>query len=400
MCNKCIGSCQTIITIDEMNIEGSLLNERREAEYSQLIEEFKNKINDINCEGITGPHLPGVGNCYESAKYKIAFCGFETYGWESLSSFLESDTLKLITQTDESINNNDYLKWASNYHATFWGFVLKFLAKFYKIDLNSLIDNKYPEILHSFMWVNSNSIERYEVSSSDAPIENWRKVKEASKVFDDLNHVINSCQPKVVFILYKNVDKEYFQNVETLSEAYRSYNININNKSNYLQIKKDMYSYCYERNSGTHIFTLPHPRWMGLFSGVGIDQFVDELISDLENYRVWEKMPESNEDWRTTDKIEEDKASMEYKCKIIATLAHYLTAHNLVMSGKELQGIFNNNDILTTYRTPFGEKGERGIYTVIRNAWRYYQYTKHDYQTAYAIARSFVNKNGEYAYNT
>lgn len=382
-----------------MNMEGCLLNERREAEYSQLIEEFKNKINDINCEGITGPHLPGVGNCYEFAKYKIAFCGFETYGWDSLTSFMETDTYQLITQTDESINNNAFLDWVSNDHATFWGFVLKFLAKFYKIDFNSLKDKKYPEILHSFMWVNSNSIERYEVSSTNAPIENWRKVKDASKVFDDLNHVINSCQPKVVFILYKNVDKEYFQNVETLSDAYRSYNININNKSNYLHIKKEMYSYCYERNSGTHIFTLPHPRWMGQFSGIGIDKFVDELISDLKNYRVWEKMPESDEDWRATDKIDDDKASMEYKRKIIATLAHYLTAHNLVMSGKELQNLFNNNGILTTYGTPFGENGERGIYTVIRNAWWYYQNTKHDYQTAYDIARSFVNKNGEYAYD-
>ncbi len=77
----------------------------------------------------------------------------------------------------------------------------------------------------------------------------------------------------------------------------------------------------------------------------------------------------------------------------------YLTAHNLVMSGKELQGLFNNNGILTTYGTPFGENGERGIYTVIRNAWWYYQNIKHDYQTAYDIARSFVNKDGEYAYD-
>ena len=98
----------------------------------------------------------------------------------------------------------------------------------------------------------------------------------------------------------------------------------------------------------------------------------------------------------------EESCSLE-KSSALGTCSkvdYYLTAHNLVMSGKELQGIFNNNDILTTYRTPFGEKGERGIYTVIRNAWKYYQYTKHDYQTAYAIARSFVNKNGEYAYNT
>ena len=74
---------------------------------------------------------------------------------------------------------------------------------------------------------------------------------------------------------------------------------------------------------------------MGQFSGIGIDKIVDELISDLENYRDWEKMPKSYEDWRATDIMDDDKASMEYKRKIIATLAHYLTVHNLVMSGKE-----------------------------------------------------------------
>ena len=45
------------------------LLDRRYAEYYQLIEDFKNEVKDVKMEGITGPHLPGVGNCYESAKY-------------------------------------------------------------------------------------------------------------------------------------------------------------------------------------------------------------------------------------------------------------------------------------------------------------------------------------------
>ena len=66
------------------------LLDRRSAEYSQLIENFKNEVKDVNIEGITGPHLPGVGNCYECAKYKIAFCGWETYGWDSLATFMNT----------------------------------------------------------------------------------------------------------------------------------------------------------------------------------------------------------------------------------------------------------------------------------------------------------------------
>ena len=138
---------------------------------------------------------------------------------------------------------------------------------------------------------------------------------------------------------------------------------------------------------------------MGLYSGIGIDQYIELLITDLNNYKVWDKMPDSDVDWRISYPVDDNKASMEHKCKIIAELAHLLTANNLVMSGKELQSIFNPNGVLTSYGTPYSTDGGRGIYTVIRNVWNYYYNTKHDYQTAYDIARSFVNKNGEYAYD-
>lgn len=372
------------------------LKNRREVEYVPIIDNFKKMIKGINTNGITGPHLPGVGICYESAKYKFLFCGWETYGWDSLTDFVNDDTYNLVFSTDKYLNDDSFLEWRQNDHATFWAFVLKFISTFYHVDYKELIERKYPELLHSFMWANSNSIERYEVSSTEASKDNWEKVKYASKTFDDLNHIINSCQPKVVFILYKSVDENYYKDSKTLSE---SYGIDINNKSNYLQIRNERYSYCYRRDSQTHIFILPHPTWMGLYSGIGIEKYIDNIVTDLKTYKVWDKMPDSNEEWRMTNPRDEDKASMDYKCRIIASLAHSLTANNLVMNGKELQSIFNKNGIPTTYGTPYGENGGRGIYTVIRNAWKFYQSKKRDYQTAYDIARSFVNKNGEYAYN-
>ena len=360
-----------------------------------IIDNFKDKIKCIKTAGITGPHLPGVGNCYEFAKYKFLFCGWETYGWDSLTDFVNEETHNNVFSTDKYLNDDTFLNWRHNDHATFWAFVLKFISKFYHVDYKELTEKKYPELLHSFMWANSNSIERYEVSSTEAPKENWEKVKNASKTFDDLNHIINSCRPKVVFILYKKVDEKYFKNDKTLSETY---NIDINNRHNFLQLRNEGYYYCYGRNSQTHIFTLPHPRWMGLYSGIGIDQYIELLITDLKNYNVWDKMPDSDADWRISNPIDENKASMEYKRQIIATLAHFLVENNLVMSGKELQYLFNQNGIPTTYGTPYGEHGERGIYTVIRNVWNYYHDTKNDFQTAYNIARAFVNQDGEYAY--
>lgn len=371
--------------------------ERRIAEYSQLIESFKEEIKGIDTTGITAPHLPGVGNCYEQAKYKIVFCGWETYGWESLSDFIKKDTEDLISLTDSCINDNEFLEWPSNYHATFWGFVLNFLAKFYKVDFDSLLENEYPDLLHSFIWANSNSMERYEVSSTEAKYDDWEKAKKASVKFDNLNHIINSCSPKLVFILYKNANEDYFLNNSSLS---RIYGINIEDKSNYMSIDNQElhYSYYYSRDSRTHIFKLPHPTWIGLYSGIGMDVYLDSIISDIKNYRIWKTLPQSVEDWNKKDEMKCDKSSIEFKRLFIASIAHILTENNLLLKGSELQAILNTNGILTSYGCEYSSEGGRGIFTLIRSVYNYYQNECRDFQTAYEIARSFVNQNGEYAY--
>lgn len=206
---------------------------RRAAEYEPLIEEFLKEVNGINLEGITGIHLPGVGECYEQAKYKFAFCGMETYGWTLLPEYYNMEVKKILTWSDQDLNDNTFLSWPSNYHATFWGFVLKFLSTFYHVEFQKLIGNEFPEILHSFIWANSNAIERFEVTSKcqGAEYSSWEKVKVASRKFDDLNHIINSCRPKVVFICNKNVQKEYFLSDNNLSHIF---GLDVSDKSNFL----------------------------------------------------------------------------------------------------------------------------------------------------------------------
>lgn len=378
--------------------------ERRNCEYSPLIDEFKSKIKDMDVQGITGPHFPGVGDCYSRAKYKFAFCGIETYGWCSLQSFIEDNIEKYLTDTDNCLNNLEFLKWMDNYHATFWGFVLKFLSQFYNIEMSKLIEpNDNADILgvlKGFVWSNANSIERFEVSSKDngADLKVWEQVKKSSAKFDDLNHVINFCRPKVVFLLSGGTEVNNFINDTTLSDIYH---IDTNNKNNILKIShKDnvKYDYYYLRNTGTHLFKLPHPTWMGLYSGIGIDKYVESIIRDISNYKIWDILPTSIQDWANENTPSPDKSSREYKFHIIATLAHNLVFNDIVMSGVELQRIFNLNGIKTQYGTDYSSNGGRGIYHVITSAWSYYQYEKHDYQTAYEIARSFVKQNGDYAY--
>lgn len=388
--------------------------DRRNEEYIPLIQSFKKEVEGLNLQGIIGPHFPGVGECYENARYKFAFCGWETYYWNSMQDFMKLDPVDYLMgpgpddcsdidyiSSDYSLNKYKPLEWPHNWNTTFWAFVIKFLAKFYKTDFDQLVNDKenanIRSILKSFVWGNSNAIERYEVSSKweGAEFASWEAVKNASRKIDDLNHIINSCAPKVVFIVYSGLDKKFIMNKTTLSSIFGNH---YGHKRNVLMLKnEDMnYMYYYLRDSSTHVFHLPHPRWMGQFSGHKIEGYVDSLIKDIENYNIWDSLPNSCEDWNRKSSQEIDKSTIEYKYGLVASIAHSLTESNSIMYGGDLGRLFNMNGILTNGQ-PYSEDGGRGIFNVIHCAWAYY-HGKSDFQTAYEIARSFVNKNGEYAY--
>ena len=89
--------------------------DRRNAEYNPLIENFKNEIKGLNVKGLTGPHFPCVGECYEKAKYKFAFCGMETYGWTSLQDLMDTKNASdYLEMGDSNLNNLDPIDWISN----------------------------------------------------------------------------------------------------------------------------------------------------------------------------------------------------------------------------------------------------------------------------------------------
>ncbi|MCR4566101.1 MAG: hypothetical protein K5651_08440 [Bacteroidales bacterium] len=379
-----------------MNNSIERLQGRRVAEYEELIKQFIQKVKDLDLNGIEEPHLPVVGANYEKCRYKFAFCGMETKGWGPLSEFVKKNPVDLVSYADYTLNDLEYLRWPANFHATFWGFVLRFLSKFYDVPFQELKDGKHPEILSSFVWANANSIERYETSAQGqgASHENWQKVKQSSRSFDNLNHVINFAQPKVVFILSSRTDKEYF--LEPLAE----FGLKVNDKSNYMDFTNPspQYGYYYRRDTNTHIFSLPHPTYMGAYSGKSIDDYVESLIKNIQMFNIWEQLPVNGFSWEQSDVPSYPKNSMEYKRDFVAKLAKYLVDNDLRMSGQELQALLTRNKIRTNYGSNYSENGGRGVHRLISNVWEYY-HGHGDYQTAYNIARAFVNKNDEYAYN-
>ena len=378
------------------------LKERLREQYAPLVERFVKEVGELDLKGIPAPHIPIMGKDYVSAKYRMAFIGMETYGWEDMNIFLDSakkysgDAVFLMEST---INNLEHLGWANNYHATFWGFVFKFIAKFYKVGFDDLVQkNAYPELLRSFVWGNTNSIERYHITAESNAVnyETWEKVKKASICFDSLNNIVKSVNPKLFFVLNSSVDKDYIQS----DDAVRKLGIPVGNKKDVMRLTVDedrKIVYYYLRDDDVHIISMPHPTWMGLYSGFGIDSYVDIVIDLIHEYNIWDCLPESHEDWKGEAQVI-DKSSMSFKRVFLADLAASLMKNNLVMSGQELQKLFNMNSVLTLNGYAYSEEGGRGIHKLITKVWEYYYYEKKDYQTAYNISRAFVNQNGEYAW--
>ena len=124
------------------------LKERLREQYAPLVERFVKEVGELDLKGIPAPHIPIMGKDYVSAKYRMAFIGMETYGWEDINVFLNAakeNSGDAVLLMEHTINNLEHLGWARNYHATFWGFVFKFIAKFYKVSFSDLVEEiAYP----------------------------------------------------------------------------------------------------------------------------------------------------------------------------------------------------------------------------------------------------------------
>lgn len=301
------------------------LKERLREQYAPLVERFVKEVGELDLKGIPAPHIPIMGKDYVSAKYRMAFIGMETYGWEDINVFLNAakeNSGDAVLLMEHTINDLEHLGWARNYHATFWGFVFKFIAKFYKVSFSDLVEEiAYPELLKSFVWGNTNSIERYDISAecNGVDYKTWEVVKKASTCFDSINNIVKSVNPKLFFVLNSSVDNDYIQN----DDAVRKLGIPVGNKKDVMRLTVDedrKIVYYYLRDDDVHIISMPHPTWMGLYSGFGIDSYVDIVIDLIHEYNIWDCLPEGHEDWKGETQVI-DKSSMSFKRAFLADLA-------------------------------------------------------------------------------
>ena len=87
---------------------------------------------------------------------------------------------------------------------------------------------------------------------------------------------------------------------------------------------------------------------------------------------------------------------MNRKKLYIWCLAAFLADQDMTMSGDELAEHLNRNDFLTGYGTQY--EGKRGIYTLIRETWKWVKEDLALDAEADKVARAFVKPDGSYAY--
>lgn len=183
--------------------------------YIPLWKEFLNKLQRANVGYCPEPQLPVYGKNYSTAKFKIAFVGIDNADGGSLSGHIKKDNyFDLTNRLKEELDNLSYCSRA--WRRDFWRFIFELLSTFYGIKLEDLEKHESEEaqrILTSFVWGNVMSIEPFHIAAQSKGVayNDWKKIKEASKIFNRAEHIMKVFEPDVLILLnWGNIDKDWF----------------------------------------------------------------------------------------------------------------------------------------------------------------------------------------------
>lgn len=258
--------------------------------YQPLLKSFISKIDHINKENLPEPFLPVYGKLYDQTPFKIAFVGWETRDNSSLADFcseFDSSPIDCLYRFREDLfpENDDGFKfnyYGNNFGKTFWDFILKFLAQFHNIsDWKSLKNGEVPhiaEILQSFIWANTNAIERYSVTAKKlgANEKEWQVVSLASKAFDSSHILIEALSPKVIIILHWEADESWL----TDHNGYIEGPIEITETLLYYHLI----------DSSTHVYWTKHPVRMSI-EKIDFDETINQILKHIISKKIFESIP-------------------------------------------------------------------------------------------------------------
>jgi len=251
-----------------MNIDYNL--KLRES-YSNKITHFANSIKEFADNSLPVPFIPVIGKNYGIKLPKILFLGWETRGSKNLADWVkevEEFIEKAFTWYGDEFTDLEYLNWKINFNNDFWSFNLKLLGKIHNIkDWRDLYrdPDAYFDILSSFAWANTDSIERYEVTAQKlgARQEDWARLKEASRIFDNFKLLTDTLEPEIVVLMNGEMSEDWLLN-----------DIKIKFES-----EPQEFLWYYEcEEPKMHLFWTSHPRGHQQ-KGINQNQLVDNIVS-------------------------------------------------------------------------------------------------------------------------
>jgi hypothetical protein len=361
------------------------------AHYAPLIQGFVREIEDLKLEippGTPQPFFPLFGERYERSSLRMAIVGRDTRGWGCLKTFLETEKAApgAALEADlEEFQNRDFTAWGTTRY-TFWGFAMMFLAALHgRSDWGVMKRGACVEILSSFVWGNGNAVELYGSSPKQVPWEDWERIRKAGERFDKLFHIVDSLQPRVVVVLWKEMDPaSYFAGYDHTRvddrDGVRHYRI---------------------PSSDLDIFHVPHPgrmRW----EGIPAEHYCAQLVARLLSNRLTVEFPnfvrecEKSEDVLRFLRTSALGPSAQDKFQFVEWVAEELAKRASFMSVPTLCTLLNG----LGYETDYGEEytGGRGAYRLISGTYhRLDNAGKGD--RAQMVAEAFRQPNFEYAYD-
>ena len=225
------------------------IRQRYENHYTRKVSDFIRDIGEIDTTGIPEVHLPLWGKNYETAKLRMAFVGIETQGWWDMAEFISDakrDTRTAIFRQTEKFLQLPFVEWTNNFGTTFWDTVMQFLAAFHKVpEWQELKRRQHDEILHSFVWSETNAVERWQVTAegNGSDFKAWEKIKAASKLhLDSYSAIIDIFRPHVAIVMHWT-DDYWDRALEWESIG-------------------DHVDYAFDHAHATHVFNTAHPNWM------------------------------------------------------------------------------------------------------------------------------------------
>jgi len=233
------------------------IRQRYENHYTNKVGAFIREIGEVNADGIPEVHLPLWGRNYEKANLRTAFIGIDTLYWGNMAGFISEARQNLQTAIfrGETIKFRDEATFyqfgftKGNNSDTFWNAVMEFLARFHDIpDWYELKRGQHEEILSSFVWAESNAVERWkqQIEAAGADHDVWQKLKTASEQhLDSFSAISDIFRPHVTIVMNWYAD-DYLDR--------------------YLPLRwetiGDHVNYAFDDLRGNCVFNIAHPRWL------------------------------------------------------------------------------------------------------------------------------------------